>query len=282
MTVLPHPAPPPFVRLGPAFAQTPLVIAVPHAGRYYPSAIETQRAVAHRVLEDLEDRYADRLATDAIAAGAVAIVATHARAWIDLNRGEEDGRAPDAPDASPRARAGLGLVPSRVGGRALWRSFPGPAEIGSRLDALHRPYHQAVADALAAAKVRHGFALLVDCHSMPSLGRPGREAPRIVIGDRHGMTAGVDVVQAVVAACRRNGLPVARNAPYAGAFTIHHHGRPADNIHAMQIEIDRALYLQDGLREPSARLRAMAALFAEFCWDAVDSLAGLSQPHAAE
>lgn len=282
MTVLPHQAPPPFLRLGPGVAQTPLVIAIPHAGRYYPEAIERDRAVTRTILEDLEDRYADRLATKVIEGAAVAIVATHARAWIDLNRGHDDAVAPEAANASPRARAGLGLVPSRIGGRALWRRFPDPAEVQSRIAALHRPYHGAVTEALEAARARHGIALLVDCHSMPSLGRPGKAGPCVVIGDRHGATAASEVVEAAVATCRRAGLSVARNAPYAGAFSIQHHGRPADTIHAIQVEIDRSLYLAEGLREPSARLGAIADLFAELCWDAVDALTGLAQARAAE
>ncbi|QJU57570.1 N-formylglutamate amidohydrolase [Sphingomonas sp. AP4-R1] len=282
MTATSHPAPPPFVRLGPPVPQTPLVIAVPHAGRHYPAQIEADRAVAHRILEDLEDRYADRLVIPAVEAGAVAIVATHARGWIDLNRGEEDAYGPDAAAASPRARAGLGLVPSRIAGRPLWRRFPDEAEMRARIEALHTVYHQAVAEALAAAKAEHGMALLVDCHSMPPLGRPGRAAPRIVIGDRHGITAGAAVAEAAEAVCRRHGLPVARNAPYAGAFTIQHHGRPAEDIHAVQVEMDRTLYLRDGLREPSGAMEGMAAFFAELCWEAVDSLAGLPQARAAE
>jgi N-formylglutamate amidohydrolase len=282
MMVHPNPAPPPFVRFGPSVAKTPLVIAVPHAGRHYPAAVDDDRAVARRVLEDLEDRYADRLTTAAVAAGGVAIVATHGRAWIDLNRGEEDARAPDDAGASLRARAGLGLVPSRIAGRELWRRFPGAEDIRARIASLHTPYHRAVTEALVAAKARHGVALLVDCHSMPSLGNAGRGVARIVIGDRHGASAGASVTEAAEAACRRHGLPVARNAPYAGAFTLHHHGRPAENVHAVQVEIDRALYLQEGLREPSARMEAMAAFFAELCWDAVDSLPGLAQTQAAE
>jgi N-formylglutamate amidohydrolase len=282
MTAISHPAPPPFVRLGPAAPQTPLVITVPHAGRHYPAQIETDRAVAQRVLEDLEDRYADRLVIPAVEAGAVAIVATHARGWIDLNRGEEDAFGPDAAGGSPRARAGLGLVPSRIAGRPLWRRFPDEAEMHARIAALHSVYHQAVAEALTAARAEHGVALLVDCHSMPPLGRPGRAAPRIVIGDRHGATAGAAVAEAAEAVCRRHGLPAARNTPYAGAFTIQHHGRPEADVHAIQVEMDRSLYLQDGLREPSERVGDMAAFFAELCWEAVDSLAGLPQARAAE
>lgn len=282
MMLSPTSAPDPFLRLGPPVASTPLVIAVPHAGRYYPAAIEAERAVARSALEDLEDRYADRLIAPAVAAGAVAIVATHARAWIDLNRGEEDACHPDAPDASPRARAGLGLVPSRIAGRALWRELPGVDDIRARLCSLHAPYHGAIAAALAAARAAHGAALLVDCHSMPPLGRAGRPGPRIVIGDRHGASAGDGVAEAAMAACLRHGLPALRNAPYAGAFTIQHHGDPAANVHAIQVEIDRSLYLERGLREPSDRIAEIAQFFADLCWEAVDCLSANCQARAAE
>lgn len=273
---------PPFQRLGPDYAQTPLVIAVPHAGRYYPAEIEQDRAVARHVLEDLEDRHADRLIARAVEEGAVAILGTHARAWIDLNRGEEDAAGPDAVAASPRARAGLGLVPSRLAGRALWRRSPGTAEIHERIASLHAPYHEAIANALAAAKAAHGFALLVDCHSMPPLGRPGRPGARIVIGDRHGISAGSSVAAAGVGTAVRHGLSVARNVPYAGAFTIQHHGRPSDDVHAIQLEVDRSLYLEPGLRELSARIDLTARFVADLCWDAIDSLCRQYQPRAAE
>jgi N-formylglutamate amidohydrolase len=272
MTASLHLAPPPFVRLGPATARTPLVIAVPHAGRYYPASIERDRAVSRRSLEDLEDRYADRLVGPIVAAGAVAIVGTYGRAWIDLNRGPDDAGGPDAADASPRARAGLGLVPSRIGGRALWRSFPDAAEIDARIEDLHAPYHRAIDDAIEAALARHNAALLIDCHSMPPLGRSGRPGARIVIGDRHGMSVGSAIVEAAMAACARNGMQASRNAPYAGAFTIQHHGRPQEGVHAIQVEMDRSLYLREGLREPSDRIGMTASFFADLCQEMVNAL----------
>jgi N-formylglutamate amidohydrolase len=173
-------------------------------------------------------------------------------------------------------------VPSRIAGRDLWRHFPNEADIRARIGSLHTPYHCAVAEALAAAKARHGVALLVDCHSMPPLGKAARGVAQIVIGDRHGASARAVVTEAAEAVCRRHDLRVARNVPYAGAFTLQHHGRPAENVHALQVEIDRSLYLRDGLREPSGGMEAMVALFAELCWDAIDSLAGLPQALAAE
>lgn len=258
------------------------MITVPHAGRYYPAEIEKQRAVSRRALEQLEDRHADRLVCMAVEAGAVAIVGTHARAWIDLNRGEEDAFAPDDARASQRARAGLGLVPSRAGGRWLWRSSPDIGEVRERMAGLHAPYHRAIAEALVAARENHGFALLVDCHSMPPLGQPGRPAARIVIGDRHGESARPAIAQAALAVSARHRLLAARNRPYAGAFTIGHHGSPTNHVHAIQVEIDRTLYLEPGLREPSARLSAIAGFFSDLCWHAVRAITHGEQVQAAE
>lgn len=282
---------PPFERIGPPSALTPLVCAVPHAGRDYPPALHAVSAVPLATLEELEDRHADLLIADALAAGAVAIVARRARAWIDLNRGEEDldpaqrppagGGGPDMAPASARARAGLGLLPSRVGRRDLWRVPADAADAAGRLHLVHRPYHLAIAAALDAARARHGFAILLDCHSMPPLGR--RHGPaRVVIGDRHGASAGGRVSAAAAAAVATAGLAVAHNAPYAGAYTLMRHGRPDGGVHALQIEIDRTLYLERDLRTPSPGVARVAALIAAIAQAAIRAAAPDGLALAAE
>ncbi|HWI85087.1 MAG TPA: N-formylglutamate amidohydrolase [Sphingomonas sp.] len=254
----------PFERLGPSRAESPLVCAVPHAGRNYPPTLLAASAVPHIVLEQLEDRYADLLVEEAVAQGAVAIVARVARALIDLNRGEDDldPALRDPPNSGPpqsaRARSGLGLLPTRIGRRALWQELPTPASAARRIATIHQPYHRAIAEALDDACHRFGHAVLIDCHSMPTLCGVG--AARIVIGDGHGRSAGKGVAAAVAQTARKLGLTTALNAPYAGAHSIAHHGRPADNIHALQIEIDRSLYLESDLRTPSAGLQRTRAL----------------------
>lgn len=270
--------PPPFVRLGPPEPVSPLVIAVPHAGRHYPAALDAARAVPRIKVEELEDRYADRLIGAALAGGAVAIVACHARAWIDLNRGEGDG---PATPLSRRARAGLGLVPSRLGGRPLWHEPPSRDDIADRVARIHAPYHAAVAGALAAALARHGCALLLDCHSMPPLGQ-GERGARVVVGDLHGVSAGAAVSTAAVTAIRARGIAVARNAPYAGAYTLERHGRVHAHVHALQIEVDRSLYLAPGLREPSNRLDETALLIADIGWRAAEAAFPIDRARAAE
>ena len=255
-----------FDRLGPAFAATPLVLSVPHAGRFYPDALIGCSAVPKAVLEELEDRHADLLVARAVTHGAVAIVARSARAWIDLNRGEEDLdpalRDPpgSGPPASARTRSGLGLLPHRIGRRDLWKTLAAPADAAARIREIHRPYHAAIARALDDALIRHGHAVLLDCHSMPPLG--GLRPARIVIGDRHGSTAAHGLAARLAAVARAEGYSTAVNAPYAGAHAIERHGRPCEGVHAIQIEVDRSLYLLRDMRSVSTGLEAMRGLIA--------------------
>lgn len=270
-----------FERLGPQDAVTPLVCAVPHAGRIYPPALLAASTVAQAVLEQLEDRHADLLIAKVVEAGAVAIVARIARAWIDLNRGEEDLdpalRDPpgSGPPQSPRARSGLGLLPHRVGRRDLWREPPTAQGAAARIASIHRPYHAAVETALNEACRRFGYAVLIDCHSMPTLS--GIRPARVVVGDGHGRSAGKNVALQVVKSVRDHGLCAALNSPYAGAHGIARHGRPAQHVHALQIEIDRALYLERDMRTPSEGLERTQVLFADL---AQAALAATQPPFA--
>jgi len=276
------PAPPArspwFERLGPDTAVTPLVCAVPHGGRIYPPALFSVSAVPHAILEQLEDRYADLLIAKAVQNGAVAIVARVARAWIDLNRGEEDLdpalREPphSGPPQTARAKSGLGLLPRRVGRRDLWRAQPSAESAAARIRTIHQPYHAAVATALDQACRRFGYAVLIDCHSMPPL--HGIRPARVVIGDAHGKSAGKGVAAEVARAAREHGFTAAINAPYAGAHSLARHGRPAQNIHALQFEMDRSLYLERDMRVPSEGLRRTQSLF----WELAQTALAAAEP----
>jgi N-formylglutamate amidohydrolase len=240
--------PPPIIH--PSRGSLPVLLSVPHSGRDYDEAVLGNAAQGRRALETLEDPLVDRLVWRAIAAGIGAVIQPVPRAVIDCNRDEEEvdpaailGISP-AP-VGPRARYGLGLIASRTHRHgALWRRPIGRAELHRRLDQVHRPYHQALAAGLDDLRVRHGEALLLDCHSMPS--RTNGQ-PDIVIGDRHGSCCPAWISKEAMRIIRAAGFRAALNEPYAGGAIVGRHGRPDDGIHALQLEIDRSLYLdRDG------------------------------------
>jgi N-formylglutamate amidohydrolase len=241
---------------------SPVVLSVPHAGRDYPPALIAALRVPLAMLVGLEDRYVDAVAM-AARRGETMLVQRRARAWIDLNRSERErdprvdtGAFPRA--GSARLRSGLGLVPLRSGQSGeLWRGRFAGVEIDARIAADHRPYHARLAALLAAARARHGAGVLLDIHSMPSLGR-GRA--QVVIGDRSGTSAASRLVARVEAAVARTGVRVGRNAPYAGGHVTERHGDPSGGVHAIQLELDRALYLDGALDRPGEGLAATAAL----------------------
>lgn len=280
---------PPFHRIGPARPVSPVVLSVPHAGRAYGEGLLRVARVSQAVLEGLEDRLVDRLVWRAVADGAAAVIALAPRAEIDLNRDEREVDpamvAPSPPERdllpTARMRGGLGLVPARLAGcGALWRGRMSREELKRRVETIHRPYHAAVADALAAARLRFGEAILLDCHSMPP--RPHGKGPDIVIGDRHGTSAGPAMRAAALDAVRRLGFSVACNDPYAGGHVTEHHGDPDAGTHALQIEIDRALYLDDGLREAGKGFDKVARLIADIAAGVGATIAGDPLPIAAE
>jgi N-formylglutamate deformylase len=186
------------------------------------------------------------------------------RSSAELDTGMFDGALGVPVDApSPRVAAGLGVIPRIVrDGAEIYRGKLGPAEADARLEQLYRPYHRALAELVTETRARFGVAVLVDCHSMPS----ALSVPDIVLGDRYGASAASAVTARAEAAFTREGFSVARNAPYAGGHTTAQYGRPASGSHALQIEINRALYLDEDriAKKPSfesirARLtRAMA------------------------
>ncbi|WP_166039058.1 N-formylglutamate amidohydrolase [Sphingosinicella sp. YJ22] len=258
----------PFYRIGPERPVLPVILSVPHAGRDYPPALIDAARVPVSVLEALEDRLVDRLIWRAVAAGATAFVATLPRAAIDLNRDEREidpamvAPPPPAHALLPtaRTRGGLGLVPARLAGAgALWRGRISREELKRRVETVHRPFHGALASALAAAKQQFGAAILLDCHSMPP--RPQGEA-KVIFGDRHGRTISPTLLEAALGATRALGFAAACNEPYAGGHVIERHGKPAAQVHALQLEVDRSAYLDPGLRDPGPGFDSVARLIA--------------------
>ena len=247
----------------------PVVISVPHAGRDYPRELFENLRIPAASLVRLEDRYADLLARDAVRQGFPTIMAHRARAWIDLNRHEDDldvemvsgYERKDRPVPGAKQRGGLGLIPRRLSGEGdIWK-HPFPMDdVNERLDSFHRPYHAMINRLLSAMRDRFGIAILLDLHSMPPIS-PTHSAlpPRFVIGDRFGSSASGRFAEMMLARLHDIGFPVALNHPYSGDHILRHHGKVAHNIHALQLEVDRSLYLDTALREPTPEVTQIAS-----------------------
>lgn len=249
----------PFRLSAPLLGQSPLLLSSPHSGTHFPDWFLAQTRLATPTLRRLEDAHVGSLLEPACL-HAPLIEATHARAVIDLNRAETDLDPALVPGAatqpSDRTRAGYGLLPRIAApGHAIYPGRLSPGEAGRRIALLHRPWHAAIATGLARARATHGIAILLDCHSMPPLGPGGAE---IVLGDRFGRASDPLFVDLLEAAFRAEGLRTARNSPYAGGHTLDRHGRPADGIHAIQIEICRNLYMNPDTLVPHAGFGCMA------------------------
>jgi N-formylglutamate amidohydrolase len=248
----------------------PVLLSVPHAGRAYDDDVIAQLRVPFDAIMPLEDRHADQLTEAALAAGVPTIIALTPRLKIDLNRAPDDldpesvigGFGRGAP-ASAKARAGLGLVPTRLWGVGpLWRKAMESTDLACRIRDIHAPYHGALSTALESARQKYGNAILIDLHSMPPI--PGGDAPDIVIGDRFGASAAAEITATAEAILKGLGFRVAINTPYAGGYVITRHAAVSRGVHALQIEVDRRLYLDAALDQPSPGLariqRAIAML----------------------
>ncbi len=239
----------------------PVLLSVPHSGRDYPQWLIDMASGGRPALASLEDPLVDRLAWRALGRGVGAVIARTPRAAVDCNRAEDEvdpavveGRLRERLTA--RARGGLGIVPARTPHHGfLWRRAIGPAQLEQRLDQAHRPYHQALADQLELLVERFGCAVLLDCHSMPP---PPEGIPEIVFGDCRGRTADAAVSLGALRIARQSGFEAGLNDPFAGGHIIARHSEPTRNVHALQIEIDRRCYLNDGA--PGARFDQVASL----------------------
>ena len=272
---------PAFTLTMPPRLRLPVLVAVPHAGRAYPHAVMARMRDAGLAQLRLEDRHVDRLGVSiARETGAALLVAHAPRALLDLNRAEDDidwdmiegGRPADMPAApgaqrsNARARSGLGLVPRRLPGSGeIWRGRLAPAELAARIEGIHRAYHTALDDALARICAEWGAALLVDLHSMPPLraGEGEVRAPVVVLGDRFGAACHNALVARGLGHLEARGVPAALNRPYSGGYVLDRHGAPREGVHAVQIEVCRAAYLDRQLAEPGAGLPAVAAMLTD-------------------
>jgi N-formylglutamate deformylase len=268
----------PFRLAWPGDQTVPFVFASPHSGRLYPPEFVAQSPLGAVSLRRSEDAFVDGLFATAVDCGAPLIAARFPRAYCDVNRSPAEldaamfeGRLPGAVDTtSPRVNAGLGVIPRIVrDGAEIYRHKLAAPEAEERLSKLYRPYHAALTKLIEMTMARFGVAVLIDCHSMPS----AAAAPDIVLGDRYGMAASPGLVRFAERVFEAQGFAVARNAPYAGGYTTHLHGRPSRGVHALQIEINRALYLDEERIEPSPRYETLRTRLAS----AIEALVGIDR-----
>ncbi len=263
----------------PAAQLLPIVVASPHSGVAYSRAFVDASPLDLDLLRRSEDCYVDRLGAGAVAVGAPLLRALFPRVFLDVNREpwELDPAMFDEPlpgyvkTRTPRIAAGLGTIPRLVGnGLEIYRSKLTFREAQHRVESLHTPYHAELAALIEGTHRRFGRALLIDLHSMPSANRGGRW-PRgaggadIVLGDRYGKACASSIPEAAESHLRGLGYTVVRNDPYSGGYTTRRHGRPADGRHALQVEINRAIYMDEATLAPGTDLprvaRDLTALF---------------------
>ncbi|WP_091742324.1 N-formylglutamate amidohydrolase [Phenylobacterium immobile] len=243
-------------------APTPLVFASPHSGRDYPDDMGS--ALDPRNLRLSEDAFVDDLIEAAPAMGVAVIAARLGRAYIDMNREAfeldpamfADELPAHAKPRTARVAAGLGSIAKVVAeGKEIYARKLMFAEARDRIESAHQPYHAALEQLLEEARAAHGFAVLIDWHSMPAAAARGatRERPcDMVLGDRFGAACSNLVTSLIERELEAMGYRLARNAPYAGGYTTEHYGRPAQGVHALQIEINRGLYLDEKALKPTA------------------------------
>lgn len=261
----------------PARVCTPLVYASPHSGTYYPPEFIAASALEFPVLRRSEDSFVDRLFAGVPGFGSPLLRCRYARVYIDVNREPyeldpnmfEDELPPHTNTTSLRVAGGLGTIARMVAdGAEVYRSKLQFKEAEKRVQQVYQPYHNALGELLTRARDAFGAAVLIDCHSMPSTGigreaSRGRARPDIVLGDRFGTACAPTLIDRVHRLFADAGYAVTRNTPYAGGFTTHHYGRPGQNVHALQIEINRGIYMDEERLEPLPRFTAVQAQMTE-------------------
>jgi N-formylglutamate deformylase len=261
---------PPFELLEPPALAASVVFNSPHSGRVYPSAFLAASRLEPATLRRSEDSFVDELFLGVVPRGAPLLRAHFPRAYLDVNREPYEldprmfaGRLPHfANTRSVRVAGGLGTIARIVAEAEEIYARPLPVEEAlQRIERLHKPYHRALGGVLGRVRSAFGAVLLVDCHSMPSSVRGSGERTRadFVIGDRYGTSCAPEVVDVIHGALSRLGYAVLRNKPYAGGYITEQYGTPAHGFHAVQIEVNRALYLDEARYEPSHGFGAVAA-----------------------
>ena len=251
----------------PAQQLSPLILASPHSGRIYPEEFIKQSCLAEIILRQSEDCFIDRLVACGPKLGAPLLSALFPRVFVDPNRepteldqdmfGERLAMPVNA--SSPRVLAGLGVIPRLAANeQEIYAAKLPLLEAERRLDLFYRPYHRALTDLVAATKRQFGLCVLLDCHSMPSAGAwmdglHSRQRIDVdyVLGDCFGASCAERITAATEASLSERGAKVRRNNPYSGGYVAQAYGRPAQRVHVLQLEINRALYMNETTLEPT-------------------------------
>ena len=251
----------------------PILFASPHSGMLYPEKMVCDLQVPLIDLRRTEDAYVEDLFGDAPRFGGQLVHANYARGYVDLNRDAReldpnmfvDGPPRTVAVASPRVEAGLGCLPRvAVKGEPIYAKRLSKAEGEYRLASVHDAYHGYLRATLDAFREAHGLAVLIDCHSMPSKQIGRRKLADVVLGDRFGSSCDNRLTSLAERIFRDMGYSVARNAPYAGGYTTRYYGRPKRGIHALQIELSRALYMDETRVMKNAGFAALKANISQF------------------
>jgi N-formylglutamate amidohydrolase len=251
-----------------------VVFASPHSGCDYPWSFLRTTVLDDHAIRSSEDAFVDQLFEKAPKFGAIFIKAGAPRAFVDLNRSFDELdpaliEGVHKQGHNPRIASGLGVIPRVVAnGRAIYRGKMTAEEAARRIDRYWHPYHNMLQQLLDHAHRRHGQAVLIDCHSMPheamdGVARGGMKRPDVVLGDRFGAAASGDVVDRIETAFENVGFVVTRNTPFAGAYITQAYGRPSRGQHAVQVEIDRSLYMNEALIRPNGDFEAVRASLAK-------------------
>lgn len=258
--------------------RVPFIFNSPHSGSWYPERFLGMSRLDRHQIRRSEDCFVDVLFSGCVPLGAPMLVAHFPRAYLDANREawELDPRmfADPLPSfinaRSPRVAGGLGTVPRLVGeGLEIYSERIPFAEAAMRVEQVYRPYHETLRQMLVNTRTDFGYAVLIDCHSMPGsirLSDTGMR-PDFIIGDRFGTSASGGLTQAAIGLLSAMGYKVAYNKPYAGGFITEHYGRPAQRFHALQVEVNRGLYMDEVRLEPTVGFDALVEDLARFCAD---------------
>jgi len=257
----------------PARQASPLILASPHSGRIYPDEFVRQSCLAEIVLRQSEDCFIDRMFAAGPSLGAPLLSALFPRVFVDPNREPTEldqdmfaeRLAMPVNATSPRVLAGLGVIPRLAANeQEIYGAKLPLIEAERRLDLFYRPYHRALADLVAATKRQFGLCVLLDCHSMPSAGAwmdglhtRQRIDVDYVLGDCFGASCAERMTAVAEASLSERGAKVRRNNPYSGGYVAQSYGRPAQGVHVLQIEINRALYMNETSLEPMAGFAAV-------------------------